>query len=159
MSQSFLEDSNCPRENKRRGVNAQNMLKKVRKLISPLAATAAAMTQPIAALAQGESGDIVPPVLKENAQIIPIIQAVIRFILVVAFVLAFIFLLIGGIRWIIAGGDEKAVAGARNTITAALIGLVIVLVAFALIRLVEIFFGVSIISAGVTIPTVRESTP
>ena len=66
-------------------------------------------------------------------------------------------LIIGGIRWILAGGDEKAVASARGTITAALIGLVIVLVAFALIRLVEIFFSVNIITGGVTIPVVNNT--
>ena len=72
-------------------------------------------------------------------------------------VAAFILLLVGGIRWILAGGDEKAVAGARGTITAALIGLVIVLVAYAIIRLVEIFFNVSIITGGVSIPTISNS--
>ena len=65
-------------------------------------------------------------------------------------------LLIGGIRWITAGGDEKGVASARNMITAALIGLVVVLVAYAIIRLVEIFFGFDIITGGVNIPTYNQ---
>ena len=83
-------------------------------------------------------------------------RGVVQFILVVAFIAAFVFLLIGGIRWILAGGDEKAVAGARGTITAALIGLVIVLVAYAIIRLVEIFFNVNIVTTGVTIPNITS---
>lgn len=87
--------------------------------------------------------------------IVEVIRGVIRFILVVAFVIAFIMLIVGGIRWILAGGDEKSVEKARNTITAALIGLVIVLVAYALIRLVEIFFNVQIITGGVKIPTIN----
>jgi len=134
------------------------MLKKTGKLIAPAIIQIAALVAPAAAFAQA-SQDIVPPALKENQDIIPIIRAIIQFILVVAFVLAFIMLLIGGIRWITAGGDEKAVGSARNMITAALVGLVIVLVAFALIKLVETFFGVSIISGGVTIPTVQNSAP
>lgn len=89
-----------------------------------------------------------------NLTVVSILQAVIRFILLVAFVLAFIFLLIGGIRWITAGGDEKGVERARGMITAALIGLVVVLIAFALIKLVETFFGVTIISGNICIPTV-----
>lgn len=103
-----------------------------------------------------DSGSIVPDTLP-NVGIIAVIQAVIKFILIVAFVAAFIMLLIGGIRWILAGGDEKAVSSARSTITAALIGLVIVLLSFAIIKLVEAFFGVTIISGTITIPSIQES--
>ena len=128
------------------------MLKKTQIIISSIVA---GLLTPAIAFAE-LSGDLVPSTLSKNDNIISIIRAIIQFILVVAFVLAFIMLLIGGIRWITAGGDEKAVGSARNMITAALIGLVIVLVAFALIRLVETFFNVSIISGGVTIPTVQN---
>jgi len=91
------------------------------------------------------------------------VTAVIRLIIIVAFVIAFIFLLIGGIRWITAGGETKAVEGARNMVTGALVGLIIVLSAFVIIRLVETFFGVSVISGPITLPTVQQggggSTP
>lgn len=133
---------------------------KVNKIIASTAALASSLVSPYTVFAQaGMSGNLVPQQLNQVAAggIIPIIRAIIQFILVVAFVLAFIMLLIGGIRWITAGGDEKAVGSARNMITAALIGLVVVLVAFALIKLVETFFGVSIISGGVTIPTVQNT--
>ena len=103
-----------------------------------------------------DSGTIVPDTLP-NVGIIQVIQAVIKFILIVAFIAAFIMLLIGGIRWILAGGDEKAVSSARSTITAALIGLVIVLLSFAIIKLVEAFFGVTIISGTITIPSIQDS--
>lgn len=111
---------------------------------------------PSLALAQADadSGQIIDPTVLPDVTIIQIIQAVVKFILIVAFVAAFIMLLIGGIRWILAGGDEKAVSSARSTITAALIGLVIVLLAFAIIKLVETFFHVCIISGTITIPTV-----
>lgn len=99
---------------------------------------------------------IVPDTLP-NVGMLAVIQAVIKFILIVAFIAAFIMLLIGGIRWILAGGDEKAVSSARGTITAALIGLVIVLLSFAIIKLVEAFFGVTIISGDITIPTIQDS--
>lgn len=92
--------------------------------------------------------NFVPTEISPIQNIIKLVQGVIRFILVVAFILAFLFLIIGGVRWITAGGDEKAVAGARGMITGALIGLVIVLVAYALIRTVEIFFGVNIITGS-----------
>lgn len=125
-------------------------------LAGPLSALAAEHDTPAAA--EDAKIDIVPQdTLGQIPSLIQIIRAIIQFILVVAFVLAFIFLLIGGIRWITAGGDEKAVSGARGTITAALVGLVIVLVAYALIRLVETFFGVNIITGGVRFPTVQNT--
>ncbi len=139
------------------------MLKKTKKLI-PFVLPALALAVPIAVLAatvdcttNAQTG-LVPECLKKTDDIVGVIRAIIRFILLVAFVIAFIMLIIGGIRWILAGGDEKAVEKARGTITAALIGLVVVLIAYALIRLVEVFFGVSIIT-GITdiskIPTVN----
>ena len=116
----------------------------------------ASLALPAAALAAIGDPNIVPPdTLGKVTDIVAIIRAIVQFILVVAFVLAFIMLLIGGIRWITAGGGEKGVAGGRNMITAALIGLVIVLVAYAIILLVETFFGVKIISTGVSIPCVN----
>jgi len=84
------------------------------------------------------------------------ITAIIRIIIIAAFIIAFVFLLIGGIKWIVAGGETKAVEGARNMVTGALVGLIIVLAAFAIIKLIETFFAVSIISGTITLPTVNQ---
>ncbi|OGD94877.1 hypothetical protein A3F02_03600 [Candidatus Curtissbacteria bacterium RIFCSPHIGHO2_12_FULL_38_9b] len=132
------------------------MLKKIRRLIAPFILQLVMLATPAIVLAQGNN--IIPSesIGKVN-NILVVIQAIIRFILIVAFIAAFIMLLIGGIRWITAGGDEKGVASARNMITAALIGLVVVLVAYAIIRLVELFFGFQIISNGVKIPTINNA--
>ena len=99
---------------------------------------------------------IVPGNIPSDVTIIPLVRNIIRIIIIVGFVIAFIMLIVGGIRWILAGGDEKAVASARGTITAALIGLVIILVSFALIKLVETFFGIPILTGGVEIPTANQ---
>lgn len=85
-----------------------------------------------------------------------IITTLIRIIFIAAFVIAFIILLVGGIRWMTAGGDPKNVEGARNMVTAGLIGLVIVLAAFALIKLIETIFGVTVISGTITIPPISS---
>ena len=137
------------------------MFKIAKKLIGVSIFQAYFLIFPVVALAQSPSPQPIVPAktLGRVPDIIPVIQAIIQFILLIAFIIAFIMLLIGGIRWILAGGDEKAVAGARNTITAALIGLVIVLVAFAIIKLVETFFGFPIISEGITIPTIGSPRP
>lgn len=131
-------------------------MKTLKRLLAPLVLEAVALAAPAAALAQN-SGNLVPSTIRPINNAVSVVRGIIQFILVVAFVAAFIFLIIGGLRWITAGGDEKAVSSARNMITAALVGLVIVLVAYAIIRLVEIFFQVNIISQGVNIPTINTA--
>lgn len=80
-----------------------------------------------------------------------IVSGLIRGALVVAAIVFFFILVIGGIRWIASGGDKAATEGARNQITAALIGLVIVFAAWAIVALINTFFGVNIFS--LTIPS------
>jgi len=81
-----------------------------------------------------------------------IVSGAIRLILVVAALTAFVFLIIGGIKWVTSGGDKEKTAGAQQTLTAALVGLVIVFASWAIIRLIETFFGIQILT--LTIPTV-----
>lgn len=62
----------------------------------------------------------------------------------------FVFMLIlGGIQWITAGGDSKAVESATGRIRTALIGIVLLFSAFAVVTLVESIFQVSILSIDV----------
>ena len=74
-----------------------------------------------------------------------------------AFLAAGIFFLIqvviGGISWISAGGDPKALEAARARITNAIIGLVIVVAAFAVSLIVTTVLGINIFSGEeITIP-------
>jgi hypothetical protein len=93
----------------------------------------------------GSGGDIfdIPNILgfTNIAQLIGVIVQLIYF---VAGVALFINFLIGGLQWINAGGDAKAMASARGRITNSLIGLVIVVAAFAITRIAEHVFGISI---------------
>lgn len=133
------------------------MYTKAKNIAASAAGLGLALFLPSSVLAVVDTGrNVVPNDIAPINNIVAVIQNAIRFILLIAFVLAFVFLLIGGIRWITAGGDEKAVSGARGMITAALIGLVIVLVSYALIILVETFFGVKIISGSIKIPQVTD---
>lgn len=74
------------------------------------------------------------------------------FLLFIALVggLAVIFIVIGGIRYIMAGGDPKSTDSARNQITGALIGLVIALLAVVIVNIVGNFFGTSGLTTGTT---------
>ena len=81
-----------------------------------------------------------------------IVAGAIRLILVIAALVAFVFLIIGGIRWVTSGGDKEKTARAQQTLTAALVGLVIVFASWAIIKLIETFFGIEILE--MQIPTV-----
>jgi len=91
----------------------------------------------------------------ESYSVSKIISFLIQSIFVVAGLIAFILLIVGGVRWITSGGDKEKTAKAQSTITAAVIGLLIVFAAWALIKLLEVIFGISILNA--TIPTIINS--
>lgn len=77
-------------------------------------------------------------------------------LLMLVVALVFFFILIwGGLKWVMSEGDEKHVGAARAQITNALIGLAIVFAAWAIIKLIETIFGVSILS-GLKIPTFNK---
>lgn len=85
-----------------------------------------------------------------------IISAGIRLTLVVAAVIFFFVLVIGGIRWITSGGDKAQTEAARSQITAALVGLVIVFAAWAIVALVGNFFGIELLN-GLQIPSAGQT--
>jgi Type IV secretion system pilin len=85
----------------------------------------------------------------------PIVGAAVAFILVVAALIALFFLIWGGIRWIMSAGDKAKVDSARQTITAAIIGLVIAFLAFFILSLALSFFGLSLNS--LTLPKIPNT--
>lgn len=87
-----------------------------------------------------------------------LIAAMITLALVVAAIIFFFMLVIGGIKWILSGGDKAQTESARGQITAALVGLVIVFSAWAIAQLVSTFFGISILTQ-IKLPSVQTPTP
>lgn len=83
-----------------------------------------------------------------------IIQWAVTVVLIVAGLIFFFMLIIGGLRWILSGGDKQGTESARSQITAALIGLVIVFSAWAIATLVNSVFGVNILNF--TIPNIAS---
>lgn len=81
-------------------------------------------------------------------QLGPLIQNGIVVAMIVAAVITFAFLIWGGLQWIMSGGDKSKYEEARGRITAALIGLAIVALAWLLIKLVSYFFGLPDIFGG-----------
>ncbi len=75
--------------------------------------------------------------------------------IIIAAIMVFFYLLWGGISWLTSGGDKAKTEEAQKRITAAVIGLAIVASAWAIIKVIDTFFGVGIFSGtGVNIPTV-----
>lgn len=74
-------------------------------------------------------------------------------IFIFSFILAFFFLLTGGISWITAGGDKGQLETARNKITHALVGLIIVGAGWAIFTLVGQFLGLDF--PNIELPTLQ----
>lgn len=88
----------------------------------------------------------------QNLQIQGIISGAIGLVLILVSLVFFFILVLGGLKWITSGGDEKKVGEARSQITNALIGLAIVFAAWAIMRLIGTVFGINILES-ITIPT------
>ncbi|MBI4948348.1 hypothetical protein HY844_02230 [Candidatus Berkelbacteria bacterium] len=65
-----------------------------------------------------------------------ILGQIIALVLTIAALTAFIYLLIAGFQYITAGGDSAKVDGARKGITNALIGIIIIMISYLLLRFV-----------------------
>lgn len=64
--------------------------------------------------------------------------------------LLFVFImLIGAIQWISSGGDKAAVEAARGKISNAIIGLVALFSIIAIIKVIESFFGINILTIDI----------
>ena len=82
-----------------------------------------------------------------------LISALVGVLLIISALLAFFYLILGGISWITSGGDKAKMEEARNKITHAIVGLIIVGAAWAVMTLVQNFLGVTIIGGtGIDFP-------
>ena len=82
-----------------------------------------------------------------------LISAATGALLIIAALLAFFYLILGGIQWITSGGDKTGMEAARNKITHAVVGLIIVGAAWAIMILVQNFLGVDIVGKELKFPT------
>lgn len=80
-----------------------------------------------------------------------LVSGAITLILTLAALLFFFMLVIGGVQWIVSGGDKAASENARKRITSALVGLAIVFAAWAIGTLINTLFKVNIFT--LSIPT------
>jgi hypothetical protein len=69
----------------------------------------------------------------------------------------FVILLFGGLSYMSAGDDPKKVAGARQMITYAIIGMIVVAMAFLILKFIALFTGVDTITTFTVGP--KPATP
>lgn len=77
---------------------------------------------------------------------------IIQILIVIALVLSVIFLIIGGIRWIMSGGDKGKVEQAKSAVIAAIIGLLISLLAYFIVNFILSMLGGNINLGNLKIP-------
>jgi hypothetical protein len=71
-----------------------------------------------------------------------VITVIVGFLTIAAILWFALQIIIGGFGWISAGGDPKAAENARKRITNAVIGIIVVIMALTLVRLVGSLLGI-----------------
>ena len=71
-----------------------------------------------------------------NLELLSSIRVVTNTLLFIVGIAAVIVIVIGGLRYIVSGGDPKGTAGAKDSILYAVVGLVVALLAFAIVNFV-----------------------
>ena len=73
-----------------------------------------------------------------------VISGGIRIAIMISILLCLIYLIWGGIEWLTSGGAKEGVAAARSRMTNALIGLVVVIAAYAITLILGHLFGLDV---------------
>lgn len=118
-------------------------------LISPTSVSA--LSEVSAASSLPGIGSIDPGSIPFFDNVGELVGSLLNIIYVAAAVFFLVQVAIGGIQWINAGGDPKNLESARGRITNAVIGLVIVVSAFAITLIVTTLLGVNIFSGPIDI--------
>jgi len=87
-----------------------------------------------------------------------LVSFAINAVFVIAILLALIYLIWGGINWIMSGGDKEKVGAARSKIIAAIVGLILVILAYVILNFVLVLFTGNGIN-GLTLPTLTQPNP
>ena len=108
---------------------------KVANVVTIIAVFTLALT-PFLAVAQDFTVPPGGPVTGVNSAS-QLITRIIEILLAIAGLLAVIFLIVGGFRYITAGGNEETAEAAKKTITNAIIGIVIIILSFVIVRVIS----------------------
>ncbi len=76
--------------------------------------------------------------------LVPLVANVIRSVVALGAVALFVMLLAGGFNFLFSAGDQKKLEAARGTVTQAIMGIIIMSVAYLIIKTIQVFTGVDI---------------
>lgn len=82
-----------------------------------------------------------------------IIASTILLVIAIAGLVFFVMLLMGGLRYLTAGGDEKSITAARQTLTNAFIGLIIVVASFVVAQIIFAVFNIDPLVQVINLPS------
>lgn len=117
-------------------------MNKIQKLsLGVSAAVSGMMLSATQALAQ--LGQVEIPDQGYASDIGAIISSMLNLVMLIAAILVFMYLIWGGIEWITSGGDKTKTGNARNKITAAIVGLIVLAASYALLQLALSLLGFS----------------
>ena len=77
---------------------------------------------------------------------------VVSAVLALGGIVLFIMLLSGGFKYITSGGDPKGIEGAKKTLTYAIGGIVLLAMAFLILRFIQEFTGVDVTKFKIYLP-------
>jgi hypothetical protein len=86
-------------------------------------------------------GTTMPSEVSSAPSIVSILTNTLNFLLAIVGVLAIIMLVIGGIMYLLAGGDQKRIDAGKNIVIFSIIGLTVALAALIIVRQIANFFG------------------
>jgi cytochrome bd-type quinol oxidase subunit 2 len=84
------------------------------------------------------------------------IRNIVVFLIIIAVIIALVYLIYGGIKWITSKGEKTEVEAARNHIMAAILGLVVVFLTLFILTIVLTAFGIK--WTDLTIPNISGTT-
>lgn len=132
----------------------------MKKLLTPFLSLATLASIVPSAFAQGVNintcaGGNFNPLCLGASDLSKVISNGINFLFVIAAILALVFLVIGGVKWLTSQGEKEGVNKARETIVAAIVGLVIIFLSYLIINFIlNLFVGVSLFN--LTLPTLTR---
>jgi heme/copper-type cytochrome/quinol oxidase subunit 2 len=105
--------------------------------VASLVLTLAIVAVPLVAGAQFTTPNPAGTGLPGDSNIQNFIIRIINILLAIAGLVAVLFLIIGGFRYITAAGNEEASGSAKKIITNAIIGIVVIILSFVIVRVIS----------------------
>lgn len=117
------------------------MFNSLRKTASTAAVTLGAMAATASSVLAGNNSTTISPPPGFFGSFTLLFNKLLQFVLALAALLVFFYLIWGGIEWITSGGDKGKTEKARDKITAAVIGLIVLAASWAILMLILTFLG------------------